>query len=166
MHAGEPAKKRVIRPSLEAFTFDTASARPVKASGTEKQRKGHAGTIERRLSLRNLSGIRQPFARDPFLPGVKSVARRFYNGDIRDLRNKCECFPSKLIARAFGFQPEGYFTVPPAMRKCPTCSSDHSRSRNLNRSLQAIERTSSRRMAESGGARAADQTARGSSVWV
>jgi LemA protein len=47
------------------------------------------------------------------------AARRFYNGNIRDFRNKCESFPSNLVARAFGFQPQDYFTVPPAMKEVP-----------------------------------------------
>jgi len=48
------------------------------------------------------------------------VARRFYNGNIRDYRNKCEMFPSNLVARIFGFKPEGdYFSVPPSVREVP-----------------------------------------------
>ena len=47
------------------------------------------------------------------------AARRFYNGNIRDFRVKCESFPSNIIAGAFHFQPEGYFTVPPAMTEVP-----------------------------------------------
>ena len=33
------------------------------------------------------------------------AARRFYNGNVRDYRNKCETFPSSIIAGMFGFQP-------------------------------------------------------------
>ena len=48
------------------------------------------------------------------------AARRFYNGNVRDYRNKCETFPSRLVASLFGFQPEGdFFTVPPAVREVP-----------------------------------------------
>lgn len=47
------------------------------------------------------------------------AARRFYNGNIRDFRNKCESFPSNLVAQAFGFQPQEYFTVPPAVKEVP-----------------------------------------------
>ena len=47
------------------------------------------------------------------------AARRFYNGNIRDFRNKCESFPSNLVARGFGFQPQDYFTVPPAIKEVP-----------------------------------------------
>jgi len=47
------------------------------------------------------------------------AARRFYNGNIRDFRNKCESFPSNLVARSFNFQPQEYFTVPPAMKEVP-----------------------------------------------
>lgn len=47
------------------------------------------------------------------------AARRFYNGNLRDFRNKCESFPSNLVARAFGFQPEEFFSVPPAVKEAP-----------------------------------------------
>ncbi len=35
------------------------------------------------------------------------AARRFYNGNVRDYRNKCETFPSNLVANLFGFKSEG-----------------------------------------------------------
>jgi LemA protein len=47
------------------------------------------------------------------------AARRFYNGNVRDYRNKCETFPSSIIAGAFGFQPEDYFRVSPSVREVP-----------------------------------------------
>jgi LemA protein len=47
------------------------------------------------------------------------AARRFYNGNVRDYRNKCERFPSNLVARMFSFQIEEFFSVPPAMREVP-----------------------------------------------
>ncbi len=47
------------------------------------------------------------------------AARRFFNGNVRDYRNKCETFPSSLVAGLFGFQPEDYFNVDPAIREAP-----------------------------------------------
>jgi LemA protein len=48
------------------------------------------------------------------------AARRFYNGNVRDYRNKCESFPSNLIAQMFNFKPEGdFFSVPPAVKDVP-----------------------------------------------
>lgn len=47
------------------------------------------------------------------------AARRFYNGNIRDYRNKCESFPSNLVAQAFGFKPQDYFNVPSALKEVP-----------------------------------------------
>jgi LemA protein len=47
------------------------------------------------------------------------AARRFYNGNVRDYRNKCETFPSNLVAGMFGFQPEEFFSVPPSMAEVP-----------------------------------------------
>ena len=47
------------------------------------------------------------------------AARRFYNGNIRDYRIKCESFPSNLVAGLFGFQPRYYFDVEPSVRDVP-----------------------------------------------
>jgi LemA protein len=47
------------------------------------------------------------------------AARRFYNGNVRDYRVKCESFPSNLIASLFGFQPHDYFNVEAAVREVP-----------------------------------------------
>ncbi len=43
------------------------------------------------------------------------AARRFYNGNVRDYRNRYESFPSNLIASAFKFQPINFFEVPAAV---------------------------------------------------
>jgi LemA protein len=47
------------------------------------------------------------------------AARRFYNGNVRDMRNKCETFPSSLVAGLFSFRPQEFFDVEPAVRKTP-----------------------------------------------
>jgi LemA protein len=47
------------------------------------------------------------------------AARRFYNGNVRDYRNKCETFPSNLVAQTFGFQPRDFFSVPPSVKEVP-----------------------------------------------
>jgi len=47
------------------------------------------------------------------------AARRFFNGNVRDYRNKCETFPSSIIASSFGFQPQDYFNVHPSVREVP-----------------------------------------------
>ena len=49
------------------------------------------------------------------------AARRFFNGNVRDYRNACEWFPSNLVARMFGFEPEEYFSVDAVIRdRSPT----------------------------------------------
>ena len=37
------------------------------------------------------------------------AARRFYNGNIRDYRTKCQSFPSNMVAAVFGFESRDYF---------------------------------------------------------
>jgi len=53
------------------------------------------------------------------------AARRFYNGNVRDYRNKCETFPSNLVAQTFGFQPQDFFSVPPSVREVPDVELAH-----------------------------------------
>lgn len=38
-------------------------------------------------------------------------SRRFYNGNVRDLSNRIEVFPSNIIAGLFGFQKREYFEL-------------------------------------------------------
>lgn len=46
-------------------------------------------------------------------------ARRFYNGNVREYRNKTQSFPSNVVAGMFGFPPmaEEFFEVDPVERK-------------------------------------------------
>ncbi|HSR87675.1 MAG TPA: LemA family protein [Pontiella sp.] len=47
------------------------------------------------------------------------AARRFYNGNVRDMRNQCERFPSSIVASLFNFRPLDFFDVEPAVREVP-----------------------------------------------
>lgn len=40
------------------------------------------------------------------------AARRFYNGNVRDLNISVDSFPSNLIARTFGFGKKEFFDIP------------------------------------------------------
>jgi len=42
------------------------------------------------------------------------AARRFYNGNVRDLNTRVETFPSNVIARSFGFAKIEFFDLPDA----------------------------------------------------
>jgi LemA protein len=47
-------------------------------------------------------------------------ARRFYNGNVRDLNNLLETFPSILVAQMFNFQKREYFEIDnAAVREVP-----------------------------------------------
>ena len=39
------------------------------------------------------------------------VARRFYNGNVRDMNNKVQMFPSNIIAGIFGFSKAEFFEL-------------------------------------------------------
>lgn len=44
------------------------------------------------------------------------AARRFYNGNVRDYRNKTESFPSNIVANMFSFPKEDFFEVESTVR--------------------------------------------------
>jgi len=44
------------------------------------------------------------------------VSRRIYNANVRAYDTLVQTFPSMLVARMFGFSPEPYFTLDPAVR--------------------------------------------------
>lgn len=47
-----------------------------------------------------------------------AAARRFYNGNVRDLNSLCEQFPTSIIASMFGFSTQEFFELgDPAQRK-------------------------------------------------
>ncbi|HTD66675.1 MAG TPA: LemA family protein, partial [Candidatus Limnocylindria bacterium] len=50
------------------------------------------------------------------------AARRFYNGNVRDYRNRCEAFPSNIVAGLFGFKPEEFFGVESAVKEVPSAA--------------------------------------------
>ncbi|MBL8888765.1 MAG: LemA family protein [Planctomycetaceae bacterium] len=47
------------------------------------------------------------------------AARRFFNGNVRDYKTKCQVFPSNIVASIFGFRDEDYFQVSPSVREVP-----------------------------------------------
>jgi len=50
------------------------------------------------------------------------AARRFFNGNVRDYRNKCQTFPSSVIAGMFGFESQDFFDVEPSVREVPSAN--------------------------------------------
>ena len=40
-----------------------------------------------------------------------AAARRFYNGNVRDMNAMCASFPTNLVASMFGFQAEEFFEL-------------------------------------------------------
>lgn len=47
------------------------------------------------------------------------AARRFYNGNVRDLNTKIEVFPNNIIARIFNFQKQDFFELEEEAAKEP-----------------------------------------------
>ena len=49
------------------------------------------------------------------------ASRRFYNANVRDYNNRCEMFPTNLIAGMFRFEPAEFFEIDAAIeRAAPT----------------------------------------------
>jgi LemA protein len=41
-----------------------------------------------------------------------AAARRFYNGNTREMNQLCAQFPSNIVAKMFGFEPGTFFELP------------------------------------------------------
>ena len=52
------------------------------------------------------------------------MARRFYNGAVREMNIKVKSVPSNLIAGPFGFHVQPFFEIEPADRAAPDVSFD------------------------------------------
>ena len=52
------------------------------------------------------------------------MARRFYNGAVRELNIKVKSVPSNFVARPFGFRAQPFFEIEPADRAAPDVSFD------------------------------------------
>lgn len=46
-----------------------------------------------------------------------AAARRFFNGNVRDLNSRCETVPSSIIASLFKFKPESFWEVEEASHR-------------------------------------------------
>ncbi|MCC6670413.1 MAG: LemA family protein [Planctomycetes bacterium] len=46
-----------------------------------------------------------------------AAARRFYNANVRDMRQRCEMFPTALLARFFGFSAPEFFELDSALER-------------------------------------------------
>lgn len=47
------------------------------------------------------------------------AARRFYNGNVRDYRDKLYQFPTNALAQFFGFHDQAFFQVKPSVQEVP-----------------------------------------------
>jgi len=45
------------------------------------------------------------------------AARRFYNANVRDYNNRCEMFPTNLMAGMFKFEPAEFFEIESAVQR-------------------------------------------------
>jgi len=45
------------------------------------------------------------------------AARRFYNANVRDYNDRCQMFPTNVVARLFGFRPAEFFEVASALER-------------------------------------------------
>jgi len=52
------------------------------------------------------------------------MARRFYNGAVREMNIKVKSVPSNLVAGPFGFHAQPFFEIEPADRAAPDVSFD------------------------------------------
>jgi LemA protein len=93
------------------------SGSPVEQASTEKllvaSLNGFFALAENYPDLKANSNFLQLQQELVNTEGRIQAARRFYNGNVRDYRNKTQTFPNNLVANLFGFPPqaEEFFEV-------------------------------------------------------
>ncbi len=111
--------------SHESATFEKVTEARTKAMSA--QTPAEHGAAENMLS----GALKSIFALSEAYPDLKAnqnflelqreladtenkvqAARRFYNGNVRDLNIKIDSFPSNLIAGSFGFTKQEFFDIP------------------------------------------------------
>ncbi len=113
----------------EQTVFDSvteARARAQASVGSVAQQEADEKQLV--ASMRGLLAVAENYpelkASDNFLELQKELvntedriqaARRFFNGNVRDLNTRIEVFPSNLIASVFNFQRETFFEVESAV---------------------------------------------------
>jgi len=122
------------RQVLEAVS--EARSRAVNSTGSPARQAADENTLVN--GLRSLFAVSEGYpelkANQNFLELQKELsntedriqaARRFYNGNVRDLNTRIEVFPSNLIASLFGFRQAEYFEIEPvAAAQTPSVSLD------------------------------------------
>lgn len=112
------------RQALEAVT--EARTRAINSSGSPSSQAADENIL--------VKGLSQLFALSEGYPDLKAsqnflelqqelantenriqAARRFYNGNVRDLNTRIEIFPSNLIASLFRFNKSEYFEIDEAI---------------------------------------------------
>ena len=110
--------------SHEREAFEKVTEARAKALGAQTvQEKGEANNMLS-SALKSIIAIAEAY---PQLRAVESfaklqdelsdtenkiqAARRFYNGNVRDLNIKTETFPSNIIAKTFNFQKQEFFQL-------------------------------------------------------
>jgi LemA protein len=112
--------------SHEAGTFEKVTEARTKAMESQGPTQDHA-EAENMLT----GALKSIFALSENYPDLKAnanflelqreladtenkiqAARRFYNGNVRDLNIKAESFPSNIVAKAFSFKKMEFFDLP------------------------------------------------------
>ncbi|MEM4390187.1 MAG: LemA family protein [Candidatus Micrarchaeia archaeon] len=112
------------RETLEAVT----KARAAMAQATTVGEKARAHDLMT-SALKSLFAVAEEYPRlranqnflqlQEELSGTESkiaYARQFYNDSVLEFNNKCQTFPSSIVAALFGFRPREYFQIEEAAR--------------------------------------------------
>ena len=106
-----------------------ARARALGAKGVKERAEAENGLSS---TLKTLFAVAENYpqlkASDNFLELQRELrdtedkiqaARRFYNGNVRDLNTQIEVFPNNVIASMFGFKKMEFFEIEEAVEKEP-----------------------------------------------
>jgi len=115
-------EKEVLAQVTEARTRAKASAGSVKEQADDEKQlvKSMRGLLAVVENYPDLKANENYLALQKELINTEDriqAARRFFNGNVRDLNTRIEVFPSNIIASLFSFTPESFFEVESAVMR-------------------------------------------------
>jgi len=110
------------RDVLERVTTLRASGRATRdlqdgENTLSEQLRGLLAVVEAYPELRATRAFLDLQARLAEVENQLQMARRYYNGTVRDYNTAVESFPSNLVAARFGFAKQEYFQVESALER-------------------------------------------------
>ena len=102
--------------------YRAAAEQEVAQQGLDKAMVNVLALTEQYPDLKSDAGFRQPQTDLKDIEEIINLARRYYNGTVRQFNTAIAIFPNSLIAGIGAFAPSPFFMEDPAAQQVPKVS--------------------------------------------